>query len=64
MFTQFDEEEYCYVLFESIKYHMKYRNGIHLGDSLIEYSNHGQRCKETTKLWELLVQSKSGSNYW
>ena len=64
LFAQVDDEGYRTVLMQEIVNHRVNGREVKKDDAFIISPNGGQRRKETTKGWEILVQWKDGSTSW
>jgi Reverse transcriptase (RNA-dependent DNA polymerase). len=64
LFAQVDEEGNRYVLMDAIADHRVDGSQLKVNEAFIKSSNGGQRRKETTKGWEILIQWKDGSCTW
>ena len=64
LFAQIDDEGNRFVTFDSIMAHRVDGTETKDEDALIISPNGGQRRKETTKGWEILIQWKDGTTTW
>ena len=64
LFAQVDNEGYRTVLMQEIVNHLVNGRELKKDGAFIISTNGGQRRKETTKGWEILVQWKDGSTSW
>ena len=64
LFGQIDEEGRRHVLLDDIIDHRHDKSALPKDQSFIKSKNGGQRRRETTKGWEILLQWKDGSTTW
>ena len=64
LLSQFNKEVNRFVLFDEIVYHRVDGKETMQKDAFIISKNGGNRQRDTTKIWEILIQWKDGPTTW